>query len=441
MKLVSIHKHLVGLLIGLILAQHTSVAQRVWSLEECLDTTLRHNPSLEATRVGRGLSAFRSEEVQALRLPRVSVGVDYKYFTNLPYQLLPLSVFNGPEGSFREAQFGVPHNAGASIQAAWPIFNPQLKSLETSALLGETLAELQQLKTEEQLWFEVTNLYYTAQLLQQQEVFLDSNILNTNRLLDNITLLKSQGLAKATDQSKVALQQAQLLTQRQVLASQLEQTKNGLKWLMGVPLEVAFAVAPINEATDEEVYYTSQPSLDGRLAQAKLDLVQIEQERLKRSRLPQVSVVANYGLTGFGYGQGPSPFFKIFPIGFVGFQASYALWDAPSTKKIAQKRAEQQQQTLQLRSIETKTTLEMTNAALKRRSMQYQKAQSLQQIKLAELVYKETALQQQQGVATLTDLLLADNVLRETQQGYLTALVNYLRADLELKKAATWSRN
>lgn len=43
-------------------------------------------------------------------------------------------------------------------------------------------------------------------------------------------------------------------------------------------------------------------------------------------------------------------------------------------------------------------------------------------------------LQNQQGVASITDLLLADNALRETQQNYLTALINLHKAELEYKK-------
>ena len=56
------------------------------------------------------------------------------------------------------------------------------------------------------------------------------------------------------------------------------------------------------------------------------------------------------------------------------------------------------------------------------------------QIKLAQTIYEQTVLQQKQGMASLTDVLLADTGLREAQQNYLSAVVDYLKADLELKK-------
>jgi OMF family outer membrane factor len=57
-----------------------------------------------------------------------------------------------------------------------------------------------------------------------------------------------------------------------------------------------------------------------------------------------------------------------------------------------------------------------------------------EQIALAQTIYAQTILQQKQGTANLTDVLLADNALREAQQAYLSAVVDYLKADLELKK-------
>ena len=59
---------------------------------------------------------------------------------------------------------------------------------------------------------------------------------------------------------------------------------------------------------------------------------------------------------------------------------------------------------------------------------------TIEQIKLAQTIYEQTILQQKQGTASLTDVLLSDNALREAQQTYLYSVIDYLKADLELKK-------
>ena len=71
---------------------------------------------------------------------------------------------------------------------------------------------------------------------------------------------------------------------------------------------------------------------------------------------------------------------------------------------------------------------------LQRKIAQQTAETTTKQIQLAETIYEQTVLQQKQGTANLTDVLLADNALREAQQTYLSAVIDYLKADLELKK-------
>lgn len=58
------------------------------------------------------------------------------------------------------------------------------------------------------------------------------------------------------------------------------------------------------------------------------------------------------------------------------------------------------------------------------------------QIQQAQSIYEQTIMQQKEGVASLNDVLAADNALREVQQSYISAVVDYLKADLELKKVS-----
>ena len=51
-----------------------------------------------------------------------------------------------------------------------------------------TGTQLQYQKTEEQVLFDITTLYYNAQILKHQLEFLESNLLNTKKLLKNIEL-------------------------------------------------------------------------------------------------------------------------------------------------------------------------------------------------------------------------------------------------------------
>ena len=111
---------------------------------------------------------------------------------------MPLSTFNptAPEGQFKEAQFGVPHNINANIQLSMPLYNTQVYGAIQATKIASDLTELHYKKTEEQIFFEISNLYYNAQILYNQIAFIESNLLNAERLLKNIQLLNEQLIAK-----------------------------------------------------------------------------------------------------------------------------------------------------------------------------------------------------------------------------------------------------
>jgi outer membrane protein TolC len=104
-----------------------------------------------------------------------------------------------------------------------PLYNPQVYgAIETSTIAVE-LSELQYQKSREQILYDVTTLYYNAQILQYQITFIDENLSNANKLLKNIQLLKEQLLARGTDVSKVQLQVEQLKTQNEQITSKYGQ--------------------------------------------------------------------------------------------------------------------------------------------------------------------------------------------------------------------------
>jgi OMF family outer membrane factor len=435
MKLVSIHIRVILLFLSFAFFPYSQGRAQTMTLEQCVDTALVFNRTLQMGRNDQSLSRLRRREARANLLPKATAGADYRYFTHLPTQLLPLEVFNGPEGMYKDAQFGVPHNIGANVQLAMPLYNPQIKGgIQTAEIAGK-LSDLQYRKSEEQVIFEVTNLYYNAQILHYQLNFIDSNLTNVNRLLVNMELLREQGLAKGTDVGKLQLQGEQLSAQRAQAESKLEQILNGLKFLMGVSLDRPLSVQT-EIARREAVNYPASPSLDLQIVQTRNRLLANELNTLEKSKLPSVSLLANYGLTGFGYGRQPEPFLKFFPVGFVGVRAAYTIWDGTTRLQIEQKRMELRNNVLQSDQIRAQNDLSIANAVLQRGTAERSIQTSSQQIELAQTVYRQTVLQQQQGTAALADVLLADNALREAQQNYLNAIIEYLKADLELKKAA-----
>ena len=435
MKLVNIHKQTVFLLFFLI-GVYSSQAQ-VSTLQQCIDTAQIYNKNLQMSRNNMAIGEQKKNEAKANLIPKVTANADYKYFTNLPYQLMPLSTFNptAPEGQFKEAQFGVPHNINANLQLSMPLYNPQVYGAIQTTKIASELTELQYLKTEEQIFFEISNLYYNAQILHNQLAFIDSNFVNAERLLKNMQLLNEQLLAKGTDVSKVKLQVAQLTTQKLSIKSKYEQVLNALKFNMGISIEQNLQIEPnIQYQTANE--YTPSSILDIRIIKTQNRLLSSELSTLNKSRfLPSINLIGMYGTTGFGYDKLPNDFLKFYPIGFAGIQLSYPLFNGTVTqRKINQKRFELHNNELQFGLFTEQNNMQVQNAKMQKEVAKKTVETTTEQIQLAQTIYEQTILQQKLGTASLTDVLLADNALREAQQTYLTAVIDYLKADLELKK-------
>ena len=432
MKLVNIRKWFLVLLF--IVTGFTAVQAQVWTLQQCIDTAQVYNKTLQMSRNNIAISQQKRKEASANLIPKITANADYKYFTDLPTQLMPAAIFGGPAGTFKETQFGVPHNINANLQLTMPLYNPQLFGAMQSTKIAAELSGLQLQKTEEQIYFDISNLYYNGQLLLRQLSFIDSNVVNTAKLLRNMKLLKEQLMAKGTDVSKVQLQKEQLETQRELVSSRYEQVMNALKFAMGMPLNQYLKIEPeiLYKKSDE---YAATPAIDIRLANTQSKLLLSELNTLKKSRLPSVSLFGTYGKTGFGYDKQPNDFLKFYPIGFAGIQISYPLFNGTVTqRKINQKKLEIKNSELQVQIVTEQNAMQTNNA--KRQMVVAKKSieTNSSQIKLAQTIYEQTEKKQKQGTASLTDVLLADTALREAQQNYLSAVVDYLKVDLELKK-------
>ena len=435
MKLVNIHKPCLVLLLMVIGFQ--SVQAQVWSLQQCIDTAQVYNKKLQVNRNDIAIGEQREKEAKANLNPKVTANADYKYFTNLPYQLLPLNALNpaAPEGEFRAAQFGVPHNINLNLQLSMPLYNPQLYgAIQTTKIASEWI-ELQYQKLEEQIFFDISNLYYNAQILHHQLAFIDSNLINAERLFKNMQLLNEQLLVKGTDVSKVKLQLAQLTSQKVGVKSKYEQVLNALKFTIGLSLENNLQIET-NILYENSFEYSSLSTLDFRMAIIKNRWLGLELNTLNKSRyLPSLNLFANYGTTGFGYNGKPNGFLDFYSIGFAGIQLSYPLFSGTVTeRKINQKTLELKNNELQMGLINEQNYLQVENAKLQRKTAKNTVETLTEQIQLAQIIYEQTIVQQKLGTATLTDILLADNSLREAQQTYLSAVIDYLKADLELKK-------
>ncbi len=434
MMLVNTHKLTKYLLIGILFLMMDKSHAQSWSLEQCIDTAQKYNRNLAMVNNSMLLSAEKEKEALSNLLPKIFITGDYKYFFDLPYQLMPMTAFGGPEGQFKATQFGVPHSINAAVQLNMPLYNPQIYGAIRTSKIGNELGLLQLRKTEEQVFYEVSNLYYNLQILNHQISFIDGNLLNNSKLLEGLRLLNQQLMIPGTEVDKVELQNEMLKTQKELALAQLNQATNALKFVMGVSIGRSIEIQrDLTPFLPKE--YDKNSNSDFLIAMIQKDIIESDLRTLQQSRLPSVNLYGSYGQSGFGYDEEPNEFLDFYPNSFAGIQLSIPLFNGMVTyRKIKQKKIELANSSIQLNMVEEQNHMNIENA-MQQRMVSYRTLDNaLQNIALAQKIYDQTILQQQEGIASVTEVILADNAISSAQQNYLSALVDYLKADLELRK-------
>ncbi|MBL7982624.1 MAG: TolC family protein [Flavobacteriales bacterium] len=421
-----------ALISGSLLA-NAQEAQPVRSLEECIDLALVHDQRARAADIDLRMAEARVDEHQANLLPKLRGVADIRRYTDLPYQLLPASFFGGPEGVYREIQFGTPDNITLNVQAQLPLVDVGSWEGINVAREAERLAGMQRERSREEVALELSNAYYNAQVLQARRTFLDSNLLNTEAMLRNVELLHAQLLARGTDVDRLRLQRDQLRTQRERVVAQHDQVLDLLRLMMGLPPDAPLATVPAS-APVQQAQSTPKATATLRAAEQGVLLRQAEIRLLKRSRLPSLHGYGLYGNTGFGP-IGSESRYDLYPVSYFGAALQVPLFNGTViTQKVRQKELELERAGLLRDAVADREGLEQRRAtrdeALALRTLSDAEAQ----VALAERIRRSTLLQHTEGLATLTDLVLADQAVREGQQLYIDALVQLRKAQLELAR-------
>lgn len=412
-------------------------AQTPLSLQQCIDKALQENLNVKAARFDIDLTQDKISEVKAGLFPQVNLNANYQYNTQIATQLAPAAAFGGKPGEFRALQFGVPTTTNLGVSANQALFNAQIFiALRAAKTVGE-LSQLQLLKSQEDVVYNVTATYYNAQSLAQQIELLKKNLASMLKLTETTNLLYQNQLAKKTDVERLEVNRANLETQIENLQNTYTQLISLLKFLINMPQETPLEIQT-DVQTDLNTLLQEAGSPEQRTEYKLLEVQKtingFEQKQISSGYFPIISLVGQYARQGFA--KSGELAYTSFPVSFVGVQLQMNLFDGFNKMfKMRQKKIELQKLDNQVQIFRENTNREMINA---RNTLKVNlKTLTFQQtnMNLAQKVYEQTQLQFKEGIVGITDVLNSENALKEAQTNYLTSLVKVRMAELELKKA------
>lgn len=416
------------------------------SLQDAVNYALENQADAKKAKLQIENSEYLIQEARAGALPNISANGSITYNPILQETAIPSSSFPGGEQSpdpFIILAMGQKWNAVGGVSLTQNIFDQTvftgLKAAKTTREFYQINAQL----TEEQVIERVATAYYNVFVQKEQLETIDSSYVNVSQSRNIIKSLFENGLAREIDLDRVNVQLMNLSTTRQQLVNAVQLQENALKFYMGMPIAQPIELAD-EEFTAESHLLADEAETENRTEMKVLkkqeELLVLQKEARKAAYYPTLSLTAGYNYMGQG---------DRFPIGsglekgvyWSDFSSISLNLHVPIFSGFANK-ARVSQADIELRTLQE--DIQLTELSL---NLEYQNAKSQiennliaienqqENVNLAQKVVDNTQNNYRLGLATLTDLLEAQNALVDARNNYSNAMLQYKLAEVQLLKS------
>lgn len=155
-------------------------------ISEYLDGLQERNPVLKSSGWQHESARKDQSAAWAALLPSITVTANSDYNLNLPVQLIPASIFGGPEGQFREARFGRDWNSSLGYQAELPLLHADKWAAVKVAGAASTQSREEQREQVRQTMMRGIQLYFGL-LFQEESLKLNKSLDSAAQLLFRTT--------------------------------------------------------------------------------------------------------------------------------------------------------------------------------------------------------------------------------------------------------------
>ncbi|MCU7551260.1 TolC family protein [Chitinophagaceae bacterium LB-8] len=407
------------------------------SLKQSLEFALQNHPSLDIFKNEQVIADYKAKEALASYLPQVNANLAADDNLKLQTTVIPAGVF-GP--SETKVSFGNKYTTVATLQAEQTIFDQSMLLGIKAAKPNTQLADLNKEKNDEIIIYNAATAYYQVMIYKEQEKLLAENEKKYQELLPTLKLQYEKGVAKKIDYDRVRVNLLNIQSQKQVVQTNYQVALNQLKNAIGMPLNAPLTITDsvnISTALQPLANQDFSPSnkLDYKIQQQNIELYNIDVKRKKASYLPTVSMYYRYGQQAFG-GTISKTYGNWYDFSGVGLKVNVPIFSGMRrNSQLKQSQLSLENAMNNLKISETNLTMQYQNAQTKLLSSYTNAQTNKENLSLAQDVFTTTSLQYQKGTTSLTELLNADYSYKEAQNNYITSVINYYVANIELERA------
>lgn len=422
----------------------SSVAQtsQELTLKDAINYAIENKVDAKNARLDVENSEYEIKDARGAALPQINATGGLTY--NAILQENPIDgAMIGQPGTTLLVAFGQDWNSVAGLSLNQKIFDMTVFTGLKAAKTTREFYKLNETLTDEMLTERVATMYYEVLVTEEKLKVIDSLYNNTARVKNSIQGLFDNGLAKKIDLDRMQVSLSNLAAQKQQLINASQLQSNALKFLIGMPIE-SHVVLVNQEMELVDLNNIQAPDVKNRTQyQAMLtqeQLYKYNKQAQAANMYPKMSLTGNYFYQGFG----PEvPWFKtptdnVYWTDYanVGLSLNIPIFTGGSNSARVQKadvtlRKHQES----VKDTELALTREFYDAVTQLNNAKITLDVQKDNQELALSVYSDTQNNYVNGLATLTDLLDAQNQLTQAQNNYNTALLESKKAEILVLKA------
>lgn len=440
------------------------VAEHAFTAQQAVDYAMKNNVQVKNALLGIKLQQETNRQVTAAAFPHINGSISTTVNPNVATQVIPNFISpatyqvlidkgvkdgNGnpinmpPDFGFIAAQFGTRYSANAAVSLSQILFDGQvfvgLQARRAAMDFAGKNAEL----TAEIIKANVLKVYYQLVVSRTQLELLDSTISFVQKNLADTRVLYQNGFREKLDIDRVAVQLANLQTEKNKALAMVSNGYYGLKVLMGMP--VADQLTLTDTLTPEMIK-------DGMLESASYDYKdrkefqyadlgrKLGEYNVRRYKLSQIPTLALNGVYAKNAQRNTWNFLDMdqrwFTISNVSVGLTMPLFNGFVTRsKITQTKIELERMRNEIEGLKRTIDSEVASAKNNFQSaisrMDFQK----QNVELAANVYQQIKKKYELGLGSQTEINLAQNEWKAAQTNYTTALADAIIARIDWLKA------
>lgn len=416
---------------------HAQQKTQELTLKDAISYALQNKAEARKAKLSIENGEYEIAEIRARALPQITAN------GNLTYNpIIQLNAVNFGAGTQLLA-FGQKWSSTAGVNLEQAIFDQAVFTGLKAARSTREFYQINAQLTEEDVIERVANNYYQVFVQRQQLAVIDSTYANTTKVRNIIQGQFDNGLARKIDLDRMNVNLSNINTQRQQLINAVQLQENALKFYMGMPINTPITlatekleIAPMN--LDETPDTTQRTQY--QLLKKQEELLVLQRKSVVAEYYPRLSLSAGYNYIG----QGPDiPWFGkpadgIYWSDFsaIALNLSIPIFNGFGTKaRVDQANIKLKNNEEDLKDTKLSLDLAFENARTQINNSIITINNQRENVALAQEVLDNTQNNYQQGLATLTDLLDAENSYIQAQNNYTSALLDYKLAEVQLRKA------